>query len=74
MPSYSQIQQALTACMKAEPPVDFALSKDSSQLAAVFAEMMFDGQAERPLEALTPKQRAAFERWQPGIVTAAPVG
>lgn len=63
MPTCAEIQKALTACMKAEPPRDYALSPDSSQLAAVFAEMTVGHEAERSLEALTPKQLAAFQRW-----------
>lgn len=64
MVTFEQVSQALERCMKAEPPKDFALSKDASQLATVFAEMSYARQAERPLADLEPKQLAAFERWK----------
>jgi hypothetical protein len=63
MPSMTDVQQALERCMRAEPPQDFSLSPDSSQLATVFAEMLYGRESERPLEALTAKQLAAFNRW-----------
>jgi hypothetical protein len=63
MPSMSEVQKALERCMKAEPPKDFSLSPDSSQLATVFAEMLHGREADRPLDAFKPKQLAAFHRW-----------
>jgi len=65
VPTFSEIQAALMRCMSAEPPVGehLALSADSNQLADVYAEMAFFRQEERSLDALKPKQRAAFERW-----------
>ena len=41
MPRLEDVQEALQRCLAAEPPVDFALSKDAAQLATVFAEMRF---------------------------------
>lgn len=49
--------------MKVEPPHDFSLSPDASQLATVFAEMLHGRESERPLEAFKPKQLDAFNRW-----------
>lgn len=63
MPTFDEIKVALTVCMKAEPPIDFVLSKDSSQLGTVFGEMMHFDQTERSLETLTPKQVSAYKRW-----------
>ena len=63
MPALSEVQKALEQCMKAEPPRDFSLSPDASQLATVFAEMLHGRESERPLEAFKPKQLAAFNRW-----------
>jgi len=63
MPTMNEVQKALDRCMKAEPPVNYSLSPDSSQLATVFAEMLYDREPERPLDAFKPKQLAAFERW-----------
>jgi hypothetical protein len=64
MPTFTQVQTALMACMQAEPPKDYVLSKDSSKLATVFAEMDYHKQNERPIEDFTPGQAAAFERWR----------
>lgn len=66
MPTFEQVQEALEACMKAEPPQgeECALSHDSNQIANVFAEMLYFKETERPLESFKPKQREAFERWQ----------
>ena len=63
MPTMIEIQKALDRCMKAEPPVNYSLSPDSSQLATVFAEMLYSHEPDRALEAFKPKQLAAFERW-----------
>jgi hypothetical protein len=67
MPLFTEVQTALERCMEAEPPTAepyFALSLDSSNLADVFAEMLYGKEQARPLEALTEKQRTAFERWK----------
>lgn len=64
MVTFDQVSKALERCMKAEPPQNFALSKDASQLATVFAEMSYARQAERPLADFKPKQLDAFERWK----------
>lgn len=63
MPTFNDVQRALEQCMKAEPPRDFSLSPDASQLATVFAEMLHGRESERPLEAFKPKQLDAFNRW-----------
>lgn len=63
MPTFDEIKMALNTCMAAEPAIDFVLSKDSSQLDTVFAEMMHFKQAERPLETLSQKQLSAYQRW-----------
>lgn len=58
-----EFQAALVRCMAAEPPIDFALSKDSSLLVDVFAEMQFNKEPARSLEELNEKQRDAYMRW-----------
>jgi hypothetical protein len=63
MPSFAVIQAALEYCMSEQPPRDFVLSNDASQLATVFADMAYHRQTERPVENLTDKQRLAFLRW-----------
>lgn len=63
MPTFNEVQKALEQCMKVEPPHDFRLSPDASQLATVFAEMLHGRESERPLEAFKPKQLDAFNRW-----------
>ena len=63
MPTLNEITQALNNCMVVEPPVNYVLSKDASQLGTVYAEMAYFKQAERPLDALSPKQANAFGRW-----------
>jgi hypothetical protein len=54
--------------MRAEPPIDYRLSADASQLAGVFASMLYGRtpgmEPVRPREALSPKEAAAFDRWQ----------
>lgn len=64
MVKFDEVQRALERCMAAEPPKDYALSADASQLADVFAEMLYARSAERPLSEFKPKQLAAFERWK----------
>ena len=64
MPTFTQVQAALITCMQAEPPKDYVLSKDSSKLATVFAEMEYHKQNERPIEQFTHAQASAFERWR----------
>ena len=55
--------------MDAEPPINYALSPDTSQISTVYAEMTFFRESERSFENFTTAQRAAFERWQ-GTVEA----
>jgi hypothetical protein len=64
MPTFEEVVKALDRCMTIEPPVNYALSPDASQLGTVFAEMQYFQQSERPLEDFKPKQREAFERWK----------
>jgi hypothetical protein len=64
MPSLAQFEAALMACMKKEPPKDHCLSRDASKLTDVYAEMAHLHEAERDLDALTPPQREAYERWK----------
>jgi len=63
MPSFEDFQRALQRCLAAEPPQASRLSADASALATVYAEMNYFGTAERGLEALPERQRAAFLRW-----------
>lgn len=63
MPTFQEITQALVNCMTVEPPVDYALSRDASHLATVYAEMMYLGQLEGAVERLSAKQVDAFVRW-----------
>lgn len=67
MPSFNDIQLALEACMAAEPPKDYVLSKDSSLIADVWAEMLFTKEPERPLSAFSEKSRDAYLRWSGSI-------
>ena len=64
MPSMENVQDALVRCLRQEPPKDYRLSSDASQLATVWAEMRWNGEANRPLEALSAKQATAFARWK----------
>lgn len=63
MPNFEAFQAALECCMATEPPKDFMLSSDASQLATVFADMVYHKKAERSMEELTEKQRKAFIKW-----------
>lgn len=63
MPTMNEVQKALQRCLNAEPPVNYSLSADASQLATVYAEMAYFREDARPLDAFKPKQKAAFERW-----------
>jgi hypothetical protein len=63
MPTLDEVQAALQSCMTAQPPVDYDLSPDASQLATVFAEMRFAGERVRDMAALKPKQLDALGRW-----------
>lgn len=64
MPTLTQVEIALTACLYADPPQDHRLSADASSLTAVFAEMRFFKQSSRELAQFTAKQTAAFGRWK----------
>lgn len=48
MPTFNEVQKALEQCMKVEPPHDFSLSPDASQLATVFAEMLHGRESAGP--------------------------
>lgn len=67
MPTLSEVQKALERCLRAEPPIDYQLSPDASQLATVFADMLYGRQPGvepvRPLEVFSEKQLAAFSKW-----------
>jgi hypothetical protein len=65
MPSLDEIQAALARCITAEPPSkkELQLSPDSSQLAEVFAEMVYAKEQEREITELNAAQREAFDRW-----------
>lgn len=63
MPNFEAFQAALECCMATEPPKDFVLSSDASQLATVYADMVFHKQTERSIDVLTDKQRKAFVKW-----------
>ena len=63
MPTLDEVQRALQRCLEAEPPVDFALSADASQLAAVFAEMRYARSHNVEAPAMKAKQVDAFDRW-----------
>ena len=63
MPTLNEITQALNNCMVGEPPVNYVLSKDASQLGTVFAEMLYFKQSERPFDTLSHKQVSAYQRW-----------
>lgn len=64
MPTSTQYQAALAACMEVQPTVDYTLPKDASQLVDVYVDMDYKRQKDRPLEELTPKQFAAYNRWK----------
>jgi hypothetical protein len=63
MPIFLEVQAALIACMSAQPPVNYELSPEASQLATVFSEMMVFKEAERDIALFSDKQKTAFERW-----------
>lgn len=63
MPTVTQFEIALTACLEADPPKDCRLSEDASALTSVFAEMRYLKQAFRDFDALEPKQQDAYKRW-----------
>ena len=65
MPSITEYQSALIACLTADPPVKERLSKDASRLTDVWVEMAYNKEAARPLESLKADQLAAYERWRP---------
>lgn len=64
MPTITQFEIALTACLYADPPVDHRLSPDASALTTVFAEMRYNNEASRDAAAMKPKQIDAYERWK----------
>ncbi|MCU6502270.1 hypothetical protein LPN04_31195 [Rugamonas sp. A1-17] len=64
MPSLPQIQAAFNAATTAEPPEEYILKPDASQLATVIAEMWHFKQDDRDLANLTSSQVAAYERWK----------
>lgn len=64
MPSLPQIQAAFNAATTAEPPKDYRLARDASQLATVIAEMWHFKQDDRDLSDLSSSQVAAYERWK----------
>jgi hypothetical protein len=57
------IQEALERCLEKEPTINFCLSPDASQLAAILGEMNFFHQNDREINLLSNKQKSAFERW-----------
>lgn len=63
MLSIQELLAALERCMKAEPPVNYVLSPDASQLGGAWAEMLFERLDVRPLADLSAKAQAAFRRW-----------
>lgn len=64
MPTTTQFEIALTACLETEPPKDYRLSEDASALTTVFAEMRYLNETFRDFDVLEPKQQAAFLRWK----------
>lgn len=73
MPTLNEITQALNNCMVVEPPVNYVLSKDASQLGTVLAEMLYFKQSERPFDTLSHKQVIAYQRWM-SLTAASEVG
>jgi len=67
MPSVTQYQTALIACLNAEPPRDYCLSDDASHLASVYAEMVANKEQNRELNVLKPMQREAYKRWSKAV-------
>lgn len=64
MASLPEIQAAFNAAYTAEPPQNYMLSKDASQLATVIGEMWHFKKDDRELSEMTSSQVAAFERWK----------
>ncbi len=64
MPTFNQVQKALDNCIKAEPTIDFQLSKDASQLGTVIGLMIHFKEDERALENFTSSQQAVYKRWE----------
>jgi hypothetical protein len=64
MPTFNQVQMALENCIKAEPTIDYQLSRDASQLGSVIGLMIHFKETERPLESFTSTQQAVFKRWE----------
>ena len=63
MPTFNDIQKALVRCLSAEPPQNYCLSPDASQITEVFAEMIYRHATEWPQDSMTEKQWAAFQKW-----------
>ena len=59
----TNVTNALNRAMHAQPGDGISLSADASQMATVYALMMFDHLTEWPVDKLTEKQRLAFEKY-----------
>lgn len=63
MPTLNQIQNACNAAIAGEPPKNFKLSSDASQLATIVAEMWHFKLEVRELSQFNSAQKAAYARW-----------